>query len=133
MPTVQIKTHLSIDELLKVVEQLSSSELQKFVYRVIALRSQRTAPSLPKRETELLLKINQSVPSDIQARYNELIAKRQSEKLTSVEHRELLRLTNKIEKLEARRMEWMAQLARLRKTSLNALMKELGIQPPAYA
>ena len=132
MPTVQVEAQLSFDELLKAVEQLSLPELEQFVLQVIALQARRKAPSLPQDEAKLLLKINQGVPPDIQKRYDELIAKRRAETLTPDEHSELLRLTDQVEETEAKRMEYMAELARLRKTSLTALMKDLGIRPPAY-
>jgi hypothetical protein len=73
------------------------------------------------------------VPPEIQRRYDQLIAKRRAESLTPDEHDELLRLTDQMENLEARRMEHLAELARLRQTSLPALMKTLGIRTPAYA
>jgi hypothetical protein len=133
MPTSSIKTQLSFDELLKMVEQFSSSELEQFIFRVFALHVQRKAPQLPNREFELLFKVNQNIPEDIQIRYDELIAKRQAETLTTEEYQQLLQLTEKIEQFEAIRIETMAELAQLRQTSLTHLMKELNIQPPAYA
>lgn len=133
MPVVQVEAELSTDELLKAAEQLSQSELEQFVSQIITLKAQRRAPSLPQAEAELLLKINQGVPPEIQRRYDELIAKRQAESLTPNEYEELLRLTDEIEKLEARRVEYLVELARLRKTSLTELMKQLGIRPPDYA
>ncbi len=84
-------------------------------------------------QSELLLKINAGVPSDIQARYNEMIAKRQLETLTSDEYNELLRLTQQVEKIETRRVEYLAELARQRGTSMTALMQNLGIRPPTHA
>lgn len=93
----------------------------------------KTANNLPQAEAELLQKINQGIPSDTQKNYDELIAKRQDETLTPEEHRELLHLTEQIEKLQAQRLEYLAELARLRKTSLTALMENLGIQVPTYA
>ncbi len=83
-------------------------------------------------EAELLLKIDQGVPPDIQKRYDELVARRQEESLTSDEHDEFLHLTDQIEDLEARRVEYLTKLARLRHTSLTELMNDLGIRPPAY-
>ncbi len=133
MSTIHVEAQLSSDQLLKAIEQLSLSELEQLVFQVIAMQAQRKAPSLPRAEAELLLKINRGVSSEVQKQYDELIAKRQTETLTPDEHSELLRLTDEIEKLEARRMEWLAELARLRKTSLTALMDHLGIRPPAYA
>jgi len=133
MPTVQVKSQVSLDELLNGVAQLSLPELERFVSRVVALQAQRKSPSLPKDESELLLKINQGLPLDVQKRYDELVAKRKAEALTPDEHRELLRLIDQIEKADAERMKYMADLAHLRGTSLAALMKDLGIRSPAYA
>ncbi len=133
MSTVYVNAQLSSDQLLKAIEQLSPSELEQFVFQVIALQAQRKAPSLPHAEAEMLLKINQGVPAEVQMRYDELIAKRRAEILTPDEHSELLRLTDQIEKLEAHRVEYLTELARLRKTSLTGLMKDLGIQAPTYA
>jgi len=103
------------------------------VSQVIALRAKRQAPSLPQVEAELLLKINAGVPPDIQERYDELLAKRQAETLTPDEYAELLRLTEQVEELEVQRVEYLVALARLRGTSLTALMADLGLRPPACA
>jgi hypothetical protein len=132
MPIVQVEARLSTDELLKAVGQLSKSELEQFAFQIIALRAQRQAPSLPQTESELLLKINQGVPPEVQKRYDELIAKRRAKSLTPEEYDELLHLTEQTENLEARRMEYLAELARLRHTSLAKLMENLGIRPSAY-
>jgi hypothetical protein len=133
MSTVQVKTELPFDQLLKAVEQLSLPDLERLMFQVIALQAQRKAPSLSKDETQLLLKINQGLPRDVQQRFDELVAKRQTETLTAEEHGELLRLTDQIEKSDARRVKYMAELAQLRGVSLTVLMEELGIRPPAYA
>ena len=66
------------------------SELEQFIYRVFALHLQRKAPQLPNREFELLFKINQNIPNNIQTHYDELIAKRQAETLTTDEYQQLL-------------------------------------------
>ncbi len=132
MPIVQVEARLSTDELLKAVAQLSQIEFEQFAFQIIALRAQRQAPSLPQDETRLLVKINQGVPPEVQERYNELIDKRRAESLVSDEYDELSRLTNQVENLEARRVEYLAELARLRGLSLTKLMKNLGIGSPAY-
>ncbi|MBI3537470.1 MAG: STAS/SEC14 domain-containing protein [Chloroflexi bacterium] len=133
MPIVQVEAQLPTDELLKAVGKLSQSDLEQFVSQVIALRAKRQSPSLSHTESELLLKINQGVPAEIQKQYKGLIAKRRAETLTANEHAELLRLTKQVEKLEARRVESLAELARLRNTTLTALMKKLNIRKPRYA
>lgn len=133
MPVVQVEAQLSTDELLKAADQLSQSELEQFARQVIALRARRQAPCLPHVEAKLLIKINQGADPDVQQRYDELIEKRQAESLSSDEYQELLRLSDEIEKVNAHRMEYLAELARLRQMSLTELMEDLGLQSPAYA
>ena len=129
MPTVKVEAQLSFDDLLKATEQLTLPELERFTSQVLALTAQRKAPSLPKDEATLLLKINQGLPANLQKRYQELLAARNAETLSADEQAELLRLTDQIEKQDAKRVQYMAELACLRKTSLTALMEELEIQP----
>ena len=132
MPVVQVEAQLSPEELLAAVEQLSGTELEQFALELNALIARRKAPSLPQAESELLLKINQSVPPDVQQRYDELIATRQAETLTNDEYDELLHLTQQVENFAAQRVACLAELARLRATSLTTLMEELGIKAPVY-
>ncbi len=132
MPTIQTKSALSVDELLNKAEQLSLTELEQLISRVIALRAKRRAPYLPEKETQLLLKINRGLPPEVQKRYDVLNTRRREEKLTSDEHQELLHITGQIEKMNAERVQYLAELARLRGISLTALMEELDIRPPAY-
>lgn len=117
----------SKDKLLKVVEQLSQPELDQFVSQVIALQAERRAPSMPQREAELLQKIDQWIPAELQKRYDKLTDKRQAGMLTPDEYKELLRLTDQAEHLETRRLKNLVELANLRGTSLRDLMKDLGI------
>lgn len=133
MAIVKVETELSTDKLLKAVGQLNKSELEQFVSQVINLRAQRLVHSLSQAEAQLIVKINQGLPPEIQKRYYELIDKRREESLGSDEYDELLRLTDQIENLEARRIEYLSELARYRKVSLTELMETMGIQPPAYA
>ena len=132
MTTMKVELQLSSDDLLKAVEQLSQADLKQFISQVIALQAQRTVPSFMQHESELLLKINQVISVEIQNYYNDLIAKRDTETLTDEEHRELLSLTEQIEKQQAQRIEYLVELANLRGISLNALMESLGIQTQVY-
>ncbi|MFB2896220.1 STAS/SEC14 domain-containing protein [Aerosakkonemataceae cyanobacterium BLCC-F50] len=130
MSTVKVEIQMSSEELIKAVSQLSLPDLEQFVSQVIALQAQRRANNLPQSEAELLLKINQGIPSHIQKQYDELVVKRQAETLTTEEHKELLNLTEQIEKLQTQRIEHLVELAGIRKISLRELMENLGIQVP---
>ena len=112
---------------------MPSEELDEFVERILLLHAQRSATHLKHTESELLLQINRGIPPELRERYEALSAKRQAETLNSEEYAELLRLTGQIEQLDAVRLTALAELARLRQTSLAELMQTLGIQPPDYA
>jgi hypothetical protein len=132
MSTIKVEVQLSSEELLKAVEQLSLPDLEHFVSKILVVQAQRKASTLPQAEAELLLKINQSLPLDINKHYDELIFKRKAETLTLDEHRELLHLSEQIEKLQAQRLENLAELARLRGITITTLMENLGIQTATY-
>ena len=132
MAMVHITTQVSSDELLSGVEQLSLSELDQFVHRVLALQAKRKAPNLSQEETQLLVKINQGLPPEVQKRFDELSTKRREEIITHSEHEELLELIGQIEKSDAERVRLLTELARIRQTSLSALMEDLGIRTPDY-
>lgn len=104
----------STEQLLNAIAHMPQPELETFVEQVLKLRAQRQAPSLSTAESELLLKINQSIPADLQHRFNELVAKRQVLTLTEAEHAELIQLGDRIEQLDADRIESLAALAKLR-------------------
>ncbi|EDN65677.1 hypothetical protein BGP_5582 [Beggiatoa sp. PS] len=133
MSMVQVQAQLSFDDLLKAVEQFNSYELEQLIFRVLAMQIQRQVSLASHHEYKLLLKIGQQIPKDIQTRYDELIAKRLAETLTTHEYQELLTLTEQIEQFEAKRVKTLAELAQLRQISLGQLMNELNIQPPTYA
>jgi hypothetical protein len=132
MPTIRVEAQVSGSELLEAVEQLSPAEFQRFVADVLGLRARRESPQLSAPEAELLMRINQGLPEELRRRLDDLIAKRQARVLTPDEHAELLRLTDEVENLEVDRLEALVELARLRGTSLAAVMQELGITAPAH-
>ena len=128
MPVITIQARLFPNDLLQAVKQLSPTEFTKFASEVMTL--QRLRNRFSHVEADLLQKINQGLPTDQQARYKELIAKRMAEALTLDEHDELLRITEKVEAMNAKRIAYLAKLAQLRQTSLNELMTDLGIGSP---
>jgi hypothetical protein len=133
MPTAQKERHRSSQELLQEVSQLCNPERGGFVDQVLQLRAQRRAPHLPKKESELLLKINAGLPEATWRRQGVLDEKRRQETLTSAEHRELIALNDEIEEYGAWRIGYLAELARLRQTTLDDVMRTLGIGPRRHA
>lgn len=119
----------SADELLRAIRRLGIREIEQLLSGLVRLRAERSAPSLSLTETELLSRINQGLPEDASARYQDLMAKRRAGTLTPEELRELLRLTDRAEALQVDRARHLAKLARLRGIPLSALVEELGLHP----
>ena len=131
MSTIPIE--ISTEQLLRAVEQLPTNELDTFVAQVVALRTRRAGGQLGADETEFLLTINAAqLDPNQQARFDAPVAKRQEETITPVELQELIELTDIIERRDAKRLEALQELARLRQTTVGALMASLGIRTPAY-
>ncbi len=133
MTTIPIEVQVSTEQLLQAVEQLPPQELASFVAQVLALRAQREAPHVGASETALLLRINHALPAGLQRRFDQLVAKRQAETITSDELHELIQITDQIEQHDSDRLAALDALARLRGVTLTALMDALGLQPPPYA
>ena len=123
---------MSADQLLKEASRLSPSELDRFVSKIISLRAQRSAPSLPARESELLRLINRGLPPQLQMRLAALEEKRDAEMLNDAEQEELKRLSVEAETIEAERLEHLSELARTRGNSLADLMQNLGLAAPRH-
>lgn len=132
MSTLHIQAHVSSDDLFHAIEQLPQAELERFADKVLALRVQQSTSVLSQDESELFMNINQGVPADLQNRYDVLIAQRRNGTLSPEGHTELLKLSDTIEQIDARRMEQLAILAQVRQVSLAQLMQDLGIGYPAY-
>jgi hypothetical protein len=118
-------------EIFHAIEQLPSTELDDLFIQVLQLRAQRQLPTQVLTESELLRTINITIPSALQDRFNELVAKRKSLIITEEELDELITITDLSEQLNAQRITALTQLAQLRNQSLPQIMKALGIQTPS--
>lgn len=133
MPSVQITSQVSTEELLHSVARLPAAELEQFVARVLTLRAHLKAPSLSAQEAKLLSQINVGLSATQQHRFAELDHKRQEETLSEPEHQELLDLIEQMEQYNVERLQSISKLAQLRQVPLTTLMQTLGIRTPAYA
>lgn len=121
---------MSVDELLKVVEDLSESDLNHLVNRALFVRARRRAPVATPEESTLLREINCGIPSALSDRYEILADKRDDETLTEAEYTELLVIGDQIERIGVQRLEALVKLAELKQIPLRQLMTDLGIQTP---
>lgn len=83
------------------------------------------APRLSKKETELFLRINRGLSEEQRQRMEELNEKIEESTITDKEHAELLRLAEMAERISVDRLQAIVDLAKLRKISPEALMRQL--------
>jgi hypothetical protein len=111
------------------------------VYIVKAVQAQltqprhrhRRAPRLSPEEAQLLANINLGLSPTEWERYHELVVRRKAETLTPDEQTELIALSDRLEEANTQRIECLAALARVRNTTLDALIRDLGLTPTSHA
>lgn len=121
------------DSLLRALRKLSPDEVDDVLARLHRLRAAQRKRTLPEREAALLASINRTPPAAARAAYRRLGAKRRAETLTPAEHRQLLRLSDELELLNAERARSLVALAALRRTTVPELMAALDLESLANA
>ena len=104
--------------------------LENYLLRLLqqaARLSQKHTPEFS--ENELLKKIDLGISEAEWANYRRLISLRRAECLTEQEHEALILLGDKIELANAKRLQYLLELAQLRGVSLEKIMSDLGIKP----
>jgi len=89
----------------------------------------RRAPGLPKRESELLLRLQTLFSPEQTHEYHTLCEKSDNDTLTGAEREQFLAMLEQRDHQNAERLEIVAELAQLRGTSLREMMASLGIRP----
>jgi hypothetical protein len=130
MSLSEAKPSSAVDELLDAVGRLSTTDLEHFSDEVMRIRARRLAPTLPRREAELLEQINRGLPPHQDRRYRELVDKRDDESLTAAEHRELIDVGDEVERLIVERVRAMGELAMLRGTTLQGIAAQFQLPDP---
>jgi hypothetical protein len=121
---------MSVDELLKAVDNLSEPDLENLLNRTLFVRARRRAPIATPEESTLLREINRGIPAELNNHYEILADKRDEETLMESEYQELLDIADQIEVSGVKRLEALVKLAELRQVPLLQLMTDLGIQTP---
>lgn len=117
-------------EIFAAIEQLEPDEAEQLARRLLQLQARRKTPHLSAREAELLQEIYREKRPGFQPRFDELNAKRRDFALMPEELSELLQLNDESEAFTLRRLQALAEMAQLRRTTLPALMKRLGLKAP---
>lgn len=124
--TIDIAPQLAIK--LKELVVKKGLDLDYFVNDLLEKQLQ----SISSKEDELLLKINLGIAEEKWTTYYNLIEKRRAETLNTIEHQQLIGISNEIEIANAERMKHLIQLSQLRGIGLQTLMNDLGIKPNSH-
>ena len=115
---------ITTENLMSAVVNLPKSKFEKFV---------SDARKLKKREETLIAKLPKFDLSEEEKKvYKSLLRKFRLENLTKEEHKQLARLTDKLEGLNVERLKCLMEIANIRQKSLREVMKELNIKPKSY-
>lgn len=125
-------TVIQPEQVLTEIEQLSASQLDWLLPKIVALRATRKGGALPADETRLLLEIQAAIPPDITQRYHQLIALREQGELNSDQSQELATLTQAYERLALMRLQRIADLAELRRTTPSVIVHQFQLALPAH-
>lgn len=125
---MEIPTHLTLDDLFKLIEKLPAQVLNKLIKYAIDIQTKRGWLLYDNEEEQSLLAvINDVLPAKRQNYPNLLREKQQNESLTYQEQIELLQFVQVVEKQDLQRTEALIKLAKKRNIPLNTLMQDLGI------
>jgi len=102
-----------------------------YVLKVVQ-NSLKLPAQMPDREAELLKKAELGISPDFWEEYDKLIEKRMAETITPSELKRLIKMTDKVEEANARRMPYLIELAKIRNVKLEVLIKQLGVHRPSY-
>ncbi len=134
MAEVEIKSNikLGLKDILKAISTLETKDIEIFLKEVTGILAQKKEKeSKNTDESTLINQIKSAYPSKLNKRYQSLRSKLTTQQLSEKEQKELIDLTNHFEALDAQRLQCLMQLAQLRGTSLNVIIKEFS--PIAYA
>ena len=124
--TIRSEPERFVDELRKAALKKQGRKLNSE-----AIDQSINDPILPARlspeESVLLQKINEGFPEAEWSRFHALRARFDAELLTPEEHHELIALSNRIEIAHAKRLALVWELAKLRGSTLERMMEELGM------
>ena len=133
--TLTIELAADIEEQLHVQAAASGVNAETFVMDSVTDRLKRLRDGtnasreqrLSAEESRLMQEINRGPDDAPWQRYRSLVRKRQDETISSEELSELIRLSDLIEGDHVRRLRAVSELAGLRGTTLESLMKEMEL------
>ena len=133
MPIVHVPVHLTMEQLLAAIKQLSPDELREFAEQLAAWQKQHDQQDREEAALLAVVEENSRLPPAEQRRYEQLRRKRERRTLTERELAEYQALLQQLEARNVKRIEVLIALAQGRGTTLRGVMKDLGLYNEANA
>lgn len=129
--SINLQISKELEELLQKEASKKGMQLDSFLSKFLenSFLNKKNNSRLSAKESELLQKINEGFSNEFWSRYKFLVRKRQLEEITSNELQELIEMTDELESSNVKRITYLSELAKIKKTTLPVLMKDLGIHP----
>jgi len=127
MPAIAHRRPASSADILRDLQSLPFETLNLLMPRIEALRLRKHPQVLPARATWLLKRVQSGLPVTLRHEYERLVARRDAGTLTAIDRKRLHALASDIDAHQAKHLEWLMELAALRKTSVATLVKQLGL------
>ena len=125
----QIISQPEIQKILHGISNWETSTVESFLDEVRKILVSKKNNKLSKRETELFLIINKAIFSEKEwESYSQLNSKFEEETINKKEQKELDEFVKRLESYGLKRLRALIELAEIRDTTLDKLMKELGIK-----
>lgn len=122
----------SARSLLSQLDALSFDSLEKLMPQIAALRAKKHPLVLSKREMWLKKKIEAGLPAAEWNEYCGLVEKRDATGLASRQQQRLVALSDILEQHRVEWLGWAVELARLRRMTVDGLLRSLNIERPVH-
>jgi hypothetical protein len=139
MAIIRARDKQKVEELLETIKRLPPRQLHEFEQQFAAWRAHDgnlDAHFLQGADEKALLRCieeNSKLPAPEQRRFNRLRHKHRAETLTDAELQELQGYWQRVEQMNVKRLEALAELARRRGTDVRTLMGQLHLSEPRNA
>ena len=117
----------SSSKILRELEALSFDALDKLMPKIEALRLKKHPQVLSSRETWLMNKVQSGPPARLVAEHRTLMERRDAGCLSAADRRRLPALVAQWDAHQAQHVQWLVELAALRKTTVPSLTRQLGL------
>jgi hypothetical protein len=129
MTAITLNLSSDLEQKLRIEAAKEGIDPDSYVVNALQERLQSNPTLEQATESDLLQQINIGFSAETWTQYHAFIAKRHAETLSPEEHEVLIQLSDRLEKLNADRIQALIQLANLRNQPLSDLMQTLGISP----